>query len=226
MGAVHWYDVPGADAVPLSGFHDVAAYWSLAGNEIVFAGQAAFDGPTVRHEMLHALTRVGGHPRSEFIVACAGIVDCNEQCMADAGVVRTADSSVSAIAPADLLVDLDVTPTEPSVGANDGFFTVTVSATNPLDTPVRISLRDSSRANFGTTFSYLILGPAGGSSFDVKPADVSAVTFRPHETKIQVFDFRVGFDSTQGMLTPGAYHVSGRFGLSTPWVSAAVSLRP
>lgn len=227
LGSVHWYVVPGAATLPLAGADHVSGYWSLASNSIVLAGQSALDGPFVRHEMLHAILQHGQHTRADFVVRCGGVVECIDRCVTDAGLVTTADATIPVIPPAALIVGLDVSPSSPSAVVNDGFFTVTVSATNPLDTPARVSLPDSSRYNLGTTFSYYIQGPFGGRSADVRPKDISAVTFGPHERKVQVFDFRVGFDAAQDMLRPGAYQVGGRFGRrSLPAMTANITLQP
>ncbi len=227
LSAVRWYQVPAAKTLPYHGLDNVVGYWSAASNSIVLAGQAALDGPSVRHEMLHALLQSPVHPRGDFVIRCAGVVECIEQCITDGGPPPSGDPSAPLISPNDLVVAVDVAPNSPSAGTNDGFFAVTVSATNPLDTPARVSLPDSSRSSLGTTFSYFIQGPFGGRSDVVRPTDISAVTFAPHERKIQVFDFRVGFDTAQGMFQPGAYHVMGRFGSpTTPWVSKSFTLQP
>jgi len=227
LSQVRWYQVPGSETLPYQGLDNVVGYWSAASNSIVLAGQVTLDGPSVRHEMLHSLLQSPLHPRGDFVIRCAGVVECIEQCLIDGGPPPTPDPSIPLISAADLVVALDVAPSSPSATTNNGFFAVTVSATNPLDTPARVSLPDSSRSNLGTTFSYFIQGPFGARSNVVRPTDMSAVTFAPHERKIQVFDFRVGFDTAQGMLQPGDYHVMGRFGpATTPWVSKYFALQP
>jgi hypothetical protein len=66
LAAVEWYVVPGADSIS-DGSEGVAGYWSSSDNRIVLIGSGEFNGPLVRHEMLHELVRVDGHPRSEFV---------------------------------------------------------------------------------------------------------------------------------------------------------------
>lgn len=227
LASVRWYIVTGAATVPLAASDNIFGYWSKASNSIVLAGQSEFDGPSVRHEMLHALLQDGHHVRSAFVVGCGGTVDCGDQCIAEGGAPSLVDSSTVTIPPGGLQVGVDVTPSVPSESSNDGFFAVMVSATNPSDMPVRVALPDSSAGSLGTTFSYLIQGPFGGRSGQIRAKDISALIFAPHERKLQVFDFRVRKDSGQGSLPPGPYHVFGRFGPpSLPWTQTSVTLQP
>jgi len=68
------------DAVSLKGM-DAAGYWSLGGSRIVLTECIVDDGSAVRHEMLHAILQVGGHPRAQFLGACAALVDCEGSCI-------------------------------------------------------------------------------------------------------------------------------------------------
>lgn len=76
FSAVSWYHVPGygfkSDGQLVSGL------WESRDNRIVIADTSLDDGSVVRHEMLHALVRGGGHPRAQFLGGCAALVACAE----------------------------------------------------------------------------------------------------------------------------------------------------
>ena len=59
------------------------AFWFAAGNIIVLARPYVYDGPVVRHEMLHALLRRGDHPAAYFRGRCARVVRCAQECQRD-----------------------------------------------------------------------------------------------------------------------------------------------
>lgn len=54
---------------------EVIGLWMEEGNRIVLAGEFAFREENVRHEMLHAITRLEGHPVKYFRDLCGTIVD-------------------------------------------------------------------------------------------------------------------------------------------------------
>jgi hypothetical protein len=197
MSAITWYVVPNTEVVPYPGLTDVEAYWALAGNRIVLAGNSALDGGGVRHEMLHALLRQGGHPRSAFLVACGGVVECNKECIADAGPPPPFDPSALHVTENDLELAITVAPAHPSAAVDSGFFTLTVRATNPASVPVIVQLsgRGPNGTSAPTTFSYYLFGPKGGRSDAEFAIDSADTRFGAHETKRQVFDFQVAGDS-------------------------------
>src|SRR5689334_5828736 len=98
LSAVHWYVVPDAQSLPVNG-REAAAYWSQAGNQIVLTGPVVLDGGAVRHEMLHALLRTGGHPRDQFLDKCAGVVNCPGQCIDDGGPAPPPDPNALSVLP-------------------------------------------------------------------------------------------------------------------------------
>jgi len=70
---LHWYVVPGVSTI--ANDHDeVAGFWLAGRRAIVLAGWYQLSPLVVRHEMLHALLRVPGHPAEYFRVRCAGVV--------------------------------------------------------------------------------------------------------------------------------------------------------
>ena len=74
LDAVQFYRIPNASTIPDNTYGEVAAYWSPASNRIVLADFYEMQGKLVRHEMLHALLRVNGHPPEYFQGRCAGVV--------------------------------------------------------------------------------------------------------------------------------------------------------
>jgi hypothetical protein len=74
LDAIQFYKVPNASTIPDNTYGEVAAYWSPASNRIVLADFYEMQGQLVRHEMLHALLRVSGHPSEYFQGRCADVV--------------------------------------------------------------------------------------------------------------------------------------------------------
>ena len=72
--AVQFYKVLNASTIPDNTYGEVAAYWSPVSNRIVLADFYEMQGKLVRHEMLHALLRVSGHPPEYFQGRCADVV--------------------------------------------------------------------------------------------------------------------------------------------------------
>lgn len=141
LAAVQWYVVPGADTVPLPGQRDVAGYWSPPSNRIVLAGHVARDGRAVRHEMLHALLRVGGHPPAYFQGRCDGWVTCTAVGCADEGTLPPAASPDAPVLPSSALpITVDVLPAVVHRVPGDSGVTIVVRVTNPLPRAVWVEL--------------------------------------------------------------------------------------
>src|SRR5512143_1658438 len=135
MNRILWFDVPGVSTLP-SDIPEVQGYWSAASNRIVFAGNAAMTGSTVRHEMLHALLQRGTHPRNAFLDRCGGVVGCSKSCLADAGPPPPDELGTLEVRPDDFEIRSRIEPAAPSAIVNDGFFAVIVTVTNAMDVPV------------------------------------------------------------------------------------------
>jgi len=153
LGRIAWYVVPGTSTVPFGQRHDVVGYWTSEGDVIVLAGGAALDGGAVRHEMLHALLRVGTHPRREFLDRCGGTVDCGRDCVADAGPAPSIDPTATVIAPSQLKLSIAVAPGTPATRIDDGFFSVMALATDVVDHPVVVRLPNSSSSTLGVSYT-------------------------------------------------------------------------
>lgn len=209
LGDVTFYQVPGVADFE-SGGRRVVGYWTSGGNEIVLAGDAVLDGASVRHEMLHALIRIGGHPRDQYLEKCAGVVACGTQCIADAGAPPPADPAALTVSPDALEVTAEVAPATPTSTHDGGFFVVSVAVRNTLDQPVVARLgATNARA---LSFQYDVRGAAAGIVGAELVLDPSAVTFAPHEVKRQLFDFSIGNDLAARRLPPGSYTVVGAYG--------------
>ena len=209
LDAVSFYEVPGVADFDNHGKR-VLGYWSDAGNRIVLAGNAALDGGNVRHEMLHALIRVGGHPRDQFLEKCAGLVDCETQCVADAGPAPAADPAALSVLPSALEVTMQVAPATPTNAKDGGFFTLTVTARNTTTRPVvaRLGAADL----FARSFQFDLRGATGRLLGTAIVFDPSTVRFGAGETKRQVFDFSIGDALSSRRLPPGTYTVQGAYG--------------
>lgn len=207
---VTFFQIPGVADFESVG-RRVVGYWTSAGNQIVLAGDAVFDGGSVRHEMLHALIRVGGHPRDQFLDKCAGVVDCGSACIADAGTPPPTDPAALTLLPTSLEVTTELSPAAPTSDRDGGFFVVTVAVRNTLRQPVIARLGNTTGAR-AVSFQYDVRGPTGGTVGAQVALDPSTITFAPGEVKRQFFDFAIGNNLPARRLPPGAYSVVGAYG--------------
>jgi len=126
LSDVKWYAVPGTETIS-DGHDEVSGYWSSSDNRIVLVESGKFNGTLVRHEMLHALLRVGGHPRSQFVERCGGVVDCTGACLGDAGAPPTPAVGTVNVPPDSLELGIELQPATPGVNTYDGYFTIAVT---------------------------------------------------------------------------------------------------
>jgi hypothetical protein len=211
LAAVEWYVVPGADSIS-DGSEGVAGYWSSSDNRIVLIGSGEFNGPLVRHEMLHALVRVDGHPRSEFVRRCGGVVDCRVACVEDAGPPATPATSTPRVPPDSLELGIEVQPAIPGVNTSDGYFTITVTARNPSNHPVVVLLRPSGDSSPNLSFTCGVAGPGSRLFFTEWAWDPEAVSFAAGETKRRVLDLVEGTAPGAANIGFGTFTVQGTFG--------------
>lgn len=87
LSAVRFYIMPNSLTFTWEG-QEVIGLWIERGNKIVLASAFAFREQNVRHEMLHALLRVEGHPIEYFVEKCGHLVDYNPGALHDHGPVR------------------------------------------------------------------------------------------------------------------------------------------
>ena len=79
---VGWGVVPGVSTIP--GTDGAVGTYYRNYHQIILVERGTHDGHLVRHEMLHALIRVGGHPREFFVERCGGLVSCGGPCYEEA----------------------------------------------------------------------------------------------------------------------------------------------
>ena len=212
LAAVTWYKTNEVVHDTHSG-DVIAGYWVSSSNRIVLTASVMLDGGIVRHEMLHALLRKGGHPRAQFLGACAGTVNCEEACADDAGpyppppetpIVATADS---------IEISLAVEPSTPARNIDEGRFSLTVLARNR--TARWLAVSPAAGIDAQQTFSFDVNSANSSLADDRRAIDPSQTIFAPHETKRQVFDLVIGDYPFGGQLIPGDY--VGRGGFAGWW---------
>lgn len=71
---VNFFVVPGVTAM-VWGNQVVNGVWLEEDNKIILAEGHVDDADTVRHEMLHALIILPGHPREYFLARCGPLVN-------------------------------------------------------------------------------------------------------------------------------------------------------
>lgn len=218
LSDINWYRVPGYGVV-LNGDAAVG-FFGVRGNRIVLASEETDAGTTVRHEMLHALLRVGSHPRSQFLGACAALVGCEASCASDAAPWRPPlwylrrDYVVLPPDSLELRIRHELLPREAD---GQRYFALTISIANPQARPVVVAVPawqgpPLPEPELPPGFAFDLRGPAGGSTSVERVSDSSAVFFQPFETKQRLFDFRIASELSGGRIPPGQYLVRGGYG--------------
>jgi hypothetical protein len=226
LANVTWFGIPGS-AFELNG-EIVTGYWTEASNRIVLADSARFDGSVVRHEMLHALIRQSGHPRSEFLQKCAGLVSCTPACVTDAGPPGNANIGYPGVPPDSIDVSIEILPNPPTFAVDGGVFSVVVSAHNRAAFPVNVVLPEINGLP-AAPFSYEIrfLGtPSPRIAGILDLTDPSVTTFAAGETKRQYFDFKIGDRIKNTTVAPGGYRVTGSYGTHSASLSPILIAPP
>ena len=214
FAALRWYRTPGY-LLDDNG-HTASGYYSLGGNRIVLVDAMMDEGSGVRHEMLHALLRVGGHPRAQFLGSCASVVDCQGSCVTDAGPWH-APSSYVVVPPDSVDLTQHATLLAPETDGQR-FLALEITVRNPFPRAVLVAvppipgtLPSSAAGADPRGFNYALFGPVGGISSNVYVEDSSTMFFQPLETKQFLFEFRVDSDLTSTHIPPGEYVVRGGF---------------
>jgi hypothetical protein len=222
MAAVTWYQT--AEEVTDTHTGDViAGYWVAGSNQIVLNSLVMLDGGTVRHEMLHALRQKGGHPRDQFLGKCAGVVACEDACVADAGPYPTPPQTPIHGTVDSIETTLDIEPHTPTHAIDEGRFSITVLTRNRTARWMTVTAASTVNA-VNETFSLDVHGVNGANAFDKLGIDPSQTIFAPGETKRHVFDLVIGDYPFGNQLLPGDYVARGAFaGYWTPDNSFTIS---
>jgi hypothetical protein len=200
FNSVRWYRTPGS-SVKLNA-EDVLGYYSPSGNLIVVTDSMIDDGAGVRHEMLHALLNVTGHPRDEFLGACADLVDCRGTCISDAGKwnsqVLFDTLSVDSM---NIAASVQLLPRE-----QDGqrWVALEVTAQNLKDRAI-LAIPIGARFSWGVDVG-------GQFSTSWSASDSSMLFFAPRQTRRWYYELRVAADSTSHTIQPGRQVIFGAFG--------------
>ena len=206
LRAIRWYVVPNATSIDVDGQQ---VHGETIGNRIVLADSHRLDGPLVRHEMLHALLGVGGHPRDAFLVACNDVVACEGACETEAGGRPAPLATATELAPSDLVTRVEVVPGTPAASQDSGAVAVIVSITNPRATPAWVRLvPPDSPEGIGYTFGLAIDYDDVGRVFIRDQNGIIGKRFPlgANETRRYVWD---------GELPSGAYGIRGWFNNDT-----------
>jgi hypothetical protein len=224
LSDVTWYVVPNDTPLRLSG-KAVDGYWESRGNRIVMKSSGIFDGEFIRHEMLHSLSKGGGHSRSIFLDKCGGTVNCESECLADAGPAPVIAASVPRVSPDSLELSVAVSPASPSASSDEGYFSVTVTVKNRAAHPVVAALPPSGDYGPPVSFSYDLEAAWGGVFRDERASDNSITTFAAGESKIHIFDFFAAEQMSNGRNIIGINSVKVAYG--SRWLPPIpVTIRP
>ncbi len=209
LGAVTWYQTAQEVTDTRTG-GVIAGYWVPGSNQIVLNTLVMMDGPTVRHEMLHALRQKSGHPRDQFLNRCGGVVDCQDPCIADAGPYPDPPQTPLHVDNASIALTFDIEPNTPTRSIDEGRFSITVLTHNKTAQWITVTpATGATTAN--QTFSIDVHGTNGATARDELGLDPSQTIFAPGETKRHVFDFVIGDYPFGNQLLPGDYVVRGAF---------------
>ena len=208
LSAVTWYTTD--EVVHDIGSGDViAGYWVSGSNRIVLNSAVMMDGGIVRHEMLHALIRHGGHPRNQFLGNCAGTVDCERACADDAGPYPDPPVTPLQVGTESIETTIVVDPATPTHAVDEGRFSVTVMTRNL--TSHWITVTPPSGVDLLQTFAIDVHGTNGATGRDQNSVDPSERIFAPNQTKRRVFDLVIGDYPFGNQLLPGDYVARGSF---------------
>ena len=138
MARVSWYSLPGQDSFRVWGTEFRGYTWRDP-KRVLLADGVGTDGHLVRHEMLHAILGVGGHPALFFGDRCAGVVTCGTGCAVEAK-LEAPPREARSIPVSGLEVSVRVVPNDPSQTLFGGWFAVVIEARNPYGEAVWVDL--------------------------------------------------------------------------------------
>jgi hypothetical protein len=162
----------------------VVGQWIAATNSIVLVQSEVKNPAVVRHEMLHALLRAGGHPRAAFREACDGYVNCEAACARAAGADPIVPSSAAWINVNELVITQSIFPASAVTSDGDRAFALVIEVKNPRSYPVWVRLKSfPGRPDVAATFGY---ATESGSHQSMVQGD--SLSLGANETKRAVFD--------------------------------------
>jgi hypothetical protein len=158
-------------------------YWWQDGSRILLSAEFTSDGQVVRHEMLHQLLQLEGHPTQYFDERCEGVVSgtgAPSEGRADAALVARARE----VGPELLTISLATLPNRPRASQNDGWFVLDVQATNATPEPVWVRLDPFFEGYVGLGYAASGAGRSGG--FD--RVQDARIFFAPGQRRHYYFD--------------------------------------
>ncbi len=129
MADVGFYVLPGSETI--AGSRGAIGLYQEGRHRIVLTETHLRNGHLVRHEMIHALLRGGGHPRSLFQERCGGVVSCSGPCREEGGTRPTWRLDLPVAEEEELQVSVALLPSTVSLStATQGCVSIAVSLTN------------------------------------------------------------------------------------------------
>lgn len=209
MKQVEWYSVPGYTFSDSRGT-TVNGLYRNGPDDIFIASERLKDGPTVRHEMLHAILDSRGgtdHPYEYFMRRCRGVVVCTASCRQSSDAPGGYPASTPVVDSSALEIEIDadsiVSRTRYPEG---GYIAVTVRARNPRANAVYVRLPKSGYPARRTFEASAFPGPGcfcGVNAFLVDGDSLDGY-FTAGETKRYVLDVFLGPDAPLGQWTAQA----------------------
>jgi hypothetical protein len=181
MRDVQWYLWRGGPILLGGKWYD--GYWWQDGSRILLSEESSDDGAVVRHEMLHQLLQVEGHPSEYFDGRCGGVVS-GTGAPSDAGADPTLVARARDAGPEMLTISLSTLPSRPRASVNDGWFVLDVQAANATPEPVWVQLEPFFDGYMGLGYTVSGGGRAGG--FDM--AKDARLFFAPGQRRHYYFD--------------------------------------
>ena len=183
--AISWFSVGAGQLVVRGG--NAAGAWFVDGNRIVMVHGWQSLGNVVRHEMLHAIIRDGGHTKEYFHRKCADVVACGRDCVTQERLPGAQEVSIDV-----LEVDASLYPDAPSLIGQDGKATVVVRVRNPANGNVVVPVEKFTEAECAIGFQISMTSESLPSNLACgylpNVANDARVYFGPGETVSLLFE--------------------------------------
>jgi hypothetical protein len=142
VSSVRWFSESADELRPGDGTGSIAGEWNAANNAIVLVNGAQSTPSIVRHEMLHALLVVSGHPADKFGRDCAGFVNCDGSCASELPARPPVDALSARVASSSLEITQRLVPAQIDFAKDpDGWFALVVEVRNPKPYAVTVQLQ-------------------------------------------------------------------------------------